>query len=179
MLEVFLLHLQRSLSVVRLKECHNENRNIYKKKNNKYAHLYLPCKDINRPLKSQTTDSWLVGSKRKMAAIGGESSDSGKQMAMDMCEVGSYYWTIRHVKMYMKSILVQHTVKGNEQLLFGKKNGLFCVWNTCNVSLHQSLKCFIVVTGDHNFLLLVYGLQRYLLKCYVLLSVVNYSELWI
>ena len=23
-----------------------------------------------------------------MAAIGGESSDSGKQMAMDMCEVG-------------------------------------------------------------------------------------------
>ena len=40
---------------------------------------------------------------------------------MDMCEVGSYYWTIRHVKMYMKSILVQHTVKGNEQLLFGKK----------------------------------------------------------
>ena len=121
MLEVFLLHLQRSLSVVRLKECHNENRNIYKKKNNKYAHLYLPCKDNNRPLKSQTTDSWLVGSKRKMAAIGGESSDSGKQMAMDMCEVGSYYWTIRHVKMYMKSILVQHTVKGNEQLLFGKK----------------------------------------------------------
>lgn len=74
MLEVFLLHLQRSLSVVRLKECHNENRNIYKKKNNKYAHLYLPCKDNNRPLKSQTTDSWLVGSKRKMAAIGGESS---------------------------------------------------------------------------------------------------------
>ena len=56
-----------------------------------------------------------------MAAIGGESSDSGKQMAMDMCEVGPYYWTIRHVKMYMKSILVQHTVKGNEQLLFGKK----------------------------------------------------------
>ena len=63
MLEVFLLHLlRRSLSVVRLKECHNENRNTYKKK--KYAHFYLPCKDNNRPLKSQTTDSWLVGSKR-------------------------------------------------------------------------------------------------------------------
>ena len=47
MLEVFLLHLQRSLSVVGLKECHNENKNIYKKKKITNTLIYIcPVKII-------------------------------------------------------------------------------------------------------------------------------------